>query len=106
MSRVNEGFIHFRGHPVGSANEALALVDGGRDLGGHAKVGEFDVPGLGEQDVGSFDVTVHLAHAVQVGQAEEGLVAHVGYLDFAQWASYWMNTRMFRFIEDEGGYVE
>jgi hypothetical protein len=41
-------------------------------LGADAKIGQLDLSGLGEEDVGSFDVAVHLLHGVEVGQALVG----------------------------------
>ncbi len=38
-------------------------------LGADAKIGQLDLSGLGEENVGSFDVAVHLLHGVEVGQA-------------------------------------
>jgi hypothetical protein len=40
-----------------------------RSLSADPKVRELDLRGLGEQDIRPLDVSVHLLHGVQVGQA-------------------------------------
>lgn len=53
---------HFRCHPIRCSDEAPSLVDRGRDLGGHSKIGQLNVARFSEEDVGSLDVPMHLVH--------------------------------------------
>ncbi len=67
-----------RRHPVGRPDEALPLAQGGRDLRRDAKVRQLHLAPVREEDVGTLDVPVHLAHGVEVGQALKRLAAHEG----------------------------
>ena len=57
---------HLRRHPEGSADKSVPLRSGVRQLPGHTKVSELDVAHVGEQHVGSLDVSVQLPLLVQV----------------------------------------
>lgn len=67
---------YLRGHPKWCTDEGPAFSQSGRNLGRNAKVGQFDVTSLSQQNIGALDVAVHLAAAVQVGQAQQSLFAH------------------------------
>lgn len=56
----------FGRHPVGRADHGGAFRLLLRELGAEAKVGYFDGPGRGEQDVVGFDVAVDYVLLVQV----------------------------------------
>ena len=49
-----------RGHPVGGANEGVALAHGVAQLRRHPKVSHLHLPGLRQKDVATLDVPVNL----------------------------------------------
>ena len=61
-------YDYLRRHPVRSANEGLSFAQGSCNLRWNAEIGQFDFPSVGEEDVGSFDISVHFPHGVEVDQ--------------------------------------
>ena len=53
------------------------------------KIGQLDLALVRQQDVGALDVSVHLSHGVEVGQALQGLAAHEGDLLLCQGTRDW-----------------
>ena len=51
-----------RCHPVGGANEGVALAHGVAQLGCHPKVSHLDFPRLSQQDVAALDIPMDLQH--------------------------------------------
>ena len=62
---------HFRSHPKRGANKGHALRFHVGELGGNTKVGQLDLTLVGEEDIGSFDVSMDFARRVEVVEPEE-----------------------------------
>ncbi len=78
---------YLRRHPIWRPNEALPLAQRGRDLRGHAEVCELDFPFVRQQNVGTLNVSMHLAHGVQIRESLKSLPTHEGDLLFSQRSS-------------------
>lgn len=50
----------FRGHPVRGPDEGVALGHGARQLRGHPKIRQLDLPALSQQNVPALDIPMHL----------------------------------------------
>ena len=63
-----------------------------RDLRRDSEVGQFDVSGFREQDVGAFDVAVDFALGVQIRESLKSLATNVSDLVLAKRASHVINV--------------
>jgi hypothetical protein len=79
---------HLGSHPEGGADEGVALRLHVGQLGSDAKVGQLNLAGLGEEDVGGLDVAVDFAFGVEIVEAEEELAADDGDLDLVEGARF------------------
>ena len=59
---------HFWSHPVGSTDKGLAFTQRGGNLSRDPKVGQFDFTAIRQENVGSFDVSMHYSLVVKVSQ--------------------------------------
>jgi hypothetical protein len=75
---------HLWRHPIGRTDKGILPRHGSRQLPRDAKVGQLDVAGRGEQDVGSFDVSVKFALSVEVVEPFEELSTDDGDVFFSK----------------------
>ena len=76
-------------HPVGCTDEGVPLAHGVAQLCRHAKVSNFDLPGICQQDVAALDITMHLKQSQTCNQRD---IAQAGRADYQSMAGVCMVT--------------
>jgi hypothetical protein len=75
---------HLGRHPERGPDKSVALRFDVGQLRCDPKVGQLDFAGLGEKDVGGFDITVDLPFAMEIVEAQQELAADDGNVRFAE----------------------